>query len=693
MAMAARGRHVPLERLCWDCGVTREAATGAALAQVARRYGFEAEAIEQPPERIFSGVMPAVVGWRPDRFLVVEGCRRGTVWVNDPAGGPRSMRWDAFAAGYSGTMLSLRRGEAFDGNKDCPGLVRGLVGRFAGAYSALLYVAIAGLLLVIPGILVPAFARVYIDNILVADNHEWFVPLMIAMGLVLVFNGVLFALQEYCLLRLELRLALTGACRSLWHALCLPLRYFEHRSAGEMAGRVQLNDEVAALAGRQLAGLAWCAFAIIVYLAVMFLYDPFLALVCAMLCFADYLLLQLAGRRRVRANRRLLERRGAIQGLGAAGLQMIETLKATASERHLFDRWTSAQAAVLEAEQSLGLMIQGMYLFPALLMGLCMAVVVGVGGMKIVAGQMTVGGLVAFQSLLMSMMAPLTGIVNAGAVLQDLKSNMRCLDNILWHPQDEGLASSGAEDSGRADSGKRLEGRIELRNVSFGYNPVRPPLIDRLNLAVPPGGRVAIVGDSGSGKSTVSRLLAGLCQPWDGEVRFDGAPRAAWPRGVLVRSIEMVDQDIFLFSGTVRDNLTLWNDAVCEADMIRACQDAMIHDALVARPGGYDGPVGEGGNNFSGGQRQQIEIARALARNPSVLILDEATSALDPLLESQVYQNIARRGCTCVIVAHRLNSIRDADQIIVLDQGQAVERGTHEALRRLNGRYARLIRG
>jgi ABC-type bacteriocin/lantibiotic exporter with double-glycine peptidase domain len=237
----------------------------------------------------------------------------------------------------------------------------------------------------------------------------------------------------------------------------------------------------------------------------------------------------------------------------------------------------------------------------------------------------------------------------------------------------------------------KLAGRIDLQDISFGYSPLEPPLIDGLSLTLEPGARIALVGGSGSGKSTVGRLICGLIKPWSGAVRYDGLPLADIPPEVFANSVAYVDQDIFLFEGTVRDNLTLWDPSVPETDISHALKDASIHEEVAARLGNYDCHVGEAGTNFSGGQRQRIEIARALVGNPSILVLDEATAALDPYTEQQIDDNLRRRGCSCIIIAHRLSTIRDCDEIILLENGKVVERGTHDELLAKAGAYARLV--
>lgn len=690
MILAYWGRYVPLEELRLACGVSRDGSRASNIMKAARTYGLEAKGFRKEPDSVKEMQFPMIIHWNFNHFLVLEGFHNGKVFLNDPGMGPRTVSEEEFDQSFTGVVMAFKPGPDFLKGGEKPSIVSSLKKRLKGSEIALTYVILVGLALVIPGLLIPVFSKIFVDDILLANRQSWLAPLLLGIGLTGLLRGILTWIQKYYLLRLQTKIALTTSGQFMWHVLRLPVVFFSQRSAGDISSRMQSNDEVAVLLSGQLATNALNLIMIVFYFVLMVQYSLLLSLVGAVVAVVNVLYLRYVSEKRVDLNRMLQQDRGKMIGTAMSGLQVIETLKATGSESDFFAKWSGYQAKTLNAEQQIGVTNQYLSAIPVFLSAMTNAVVLVIGGFIILSGGMTIGGLVAFQSLMASFMTPVIGLVGLGGQLQEIEADMSRLDDVLKYPVDDQDRADKDEDC-LSGAHKRLAGYVELRNISFGYSPLDPPLIEDFSLILKPGQRVALVGGSGSGKSTVAKMITGLYKPWSGEILLDGRTRQNIPWVVMTSSLAMVDQDISMFRGTIRDNITLWDETISELDIVRAAKDACIHDDITSRPGGYDSMLDEGGSNFSGGQRQRLEIARALAGNPSILVMDEATSALDPLTEKLVDESIRRRGCTCVIVAHRLSTIRDCDEIIVLEKGKIIQRGSHEDLMKSGGYYAELI--
>jgi NHLM bacteriocin system ABC transporter peptidase/ATP-binding protein len=689
IVLAHHGRWVPLEELRVACGVSRDGSKASNVVKAARNYGLEAKGYKKEPQGLRGLPAPMIIHWNFNHFLVLEGFRKGKVFLNDPATGPRVVTEEELDQAFTGVALTFKPGPELRKGGAPPRLIGALRRRLAGSGAALAFAVLTGLALVIPGLVVPVFSRVFVDNVLLEGRHDWVRPLLLGMAVAGLLQGALTWLQQAYLLRLESRMAVAGASGFFWHVLRLPVEFFNQRFAGDISSRVLINSQVAQLLSRDLATSFLGAATIVFFASVMVQYDPLLTLVSAAVVSLNIAALRYVSRRRVDGNRRLLQDKGKLYGTAIGGLQIIETLKATGGEADLFTRWAGYQSKVVNARQELEQYTQVLDAVPPLLAALNTAVVLGIGGLRVMNGSLTLGGLVAFQVLVASFVAPVARLVSLGGRLQTVEGDMARLDDVLRYPAEVDAADPGAlPPPGEA---VKLAGHLELRNLTFGYSRLDPPLIQDFSLTLRPGARVALVGGSGSGKSTLAKLVTGLYTPWEGEILFDGLRRSEIPRSVLAGSLAAVDQSIFLFEGTVRENLTLWDATVPLPEVVAAAKDACIHDDVAARPRAYESLVEEGGANWSGGQRQRLEIARALVHRPTVLVLDEATSALDAATEQQIDESLRRRGCTCLIVAHRLSTIRDADEIIVLERGKVAQRGTHEELKSIPGPYAQLI--
>jgi NHLM bacteriocin system ABC transporter peptidase/ATP-binding protein len=576
------------------------------------------------------------------------------------------------------------------------------------------YIFLVSLFLIIPGLIIPSFTQVFIDKYLVNHISEFLMPLLLIMGGFLIVNSALVYLQQYYLLRLETKLALTTSSKFLWHVFHLPIAFFTQRYSGEIGNRVSLNDKVARLLSGKLANAALNVVVVVFFAVLMFSYNVLLTVIGLIIAALNILALQWVSRARKDGSRRLLNEGSKLLGTTMSGISMIETLKASGRESDFFKNWSGYLAKVMNAQQELGWLTTRLNIIPPLLMSLNSSIILGVGAMSVMNGEMSLGTLVAFMFLMNNFIRPVNELVNVGSLLQETEGDMNRIDDVLNYEIDDEfkLDKSPIEKSkgSRADdnisattsiadrqrdttqvAAAKLTGHIEIKNLSFGYSTAMPALIENFSLQLKPGSKVALVGGSGSGKSTIARILSGLYKPWSGEILFDGKRREDIPRHVLNASIAVIDQDVLIFKGSIQENISFWDNTMQENTIIQSAHDAAIHDIIAGRKNAYESEVTERGTNFSGGQRQRLEIARALALNPSILIMDEATSALDSQSEKIILDNIKKRGCTCLIVAHRLSTILDCDEIIFMQYGKIVERGHHSALMEMNGLYAKLI--
>ena len=686
-------RIVPLAQLRQKCGISRDGSKASNILSVARSYGMEAKGLKVSLEALFELPCPYIVFWNFNHFLVVEGFSKKRVYLNDPATGPRTVSRAEFSESFTGIVLVLKPGAEFEPGGQKQNILRLLWERLQGSWGALTYCVLAGLLLVIPGLAIAAFSRVFVDDILVQNREEWLRPLIIGIVLTGVLNGFLTLLELQFLRRMKIKLSVGMSSRFLWHILRLPVSFYDQRFAGEISSRFNLNDNLADMLSGKLATNLISVVTVVFYAIVMLQYDVVLTSIGIAFVLINILSWKLVSRNQVDANLQLMQEQGKVSGVAIAGLQSMETLKASGLESDFFARWAGYYAKSTNVKQALNLSNQSLNLLPSLMSTITSMLLLSIGGLRVMDGVLSIGMLVAFQALMQKFIEPVNNLIGLAGDLLVLEGDLNRLNDVLQNPIDPQLEQGNEKRTEIPNQlSTPLKGHVELRNLTFGYNRVAPPLIENFNLSLEPGQRVALVGSSGSGKSTIAKLICGLYELWQGEIRFDNQPRSQISRTAIVSAVSFVEQDIVLFGGSIRDNLTLWDATVPDHDLIRACQDAAIHDVILAQPGGYDGDLLEGATNLSGGQRQRLEIARALINNPSVLVMDEATSALDTETENTINRNLRQRGCTCIIVAHRLSTIRDCDEIIVLERGKVVQRGTHEALQQVEGSYSRLIR-
>ena len=675
------GRWVSLEEMREACSVSRDGCSAADVAHAAREYGLEATGWRQEIGDLPGLALPAILFWEFRHFVILEGIGRGRYFINDPGRGRRVINEDAFDAAFTGITLELRPTGSFR-RKSPP---RGVLGRLwpwvSGFRSSLLFSLLAGLLLAAPGVAAPVLLGLFVDDVLGGGQDGWSYAVIGAMAAAAFAVYVLTWLRQRALRRLAISVAVRQADRFVGRLLSRSAQFFARRMAGDLLSRVQSIERVVVVGVSQLVGVTVDLAMSLAFLSLMLVYDAGLAAVVVLIAASCAVAARFANRHRTDTSHRLHREQGLWFGVGLAGLRNVESLRATASEDDFFSRWAGHQARELNARQDfeeLGHMTEAV---PVLFTALAGAAVLGIGGWRMMQGEMALGSLMAFFMLAWSFLQPIGRFVQFAELLRALDAELARLEEVLHAPGSLGDASPAATPRLATVAGRlRLRGRLEMRNVTFGFRRRRTPLIEGFNLVIEPGQRIAIVGPSGSGKSTLSLLAAGIYGPWSGDILFDGMRRDGIPRDVLNDSVSVVTQDTALIEGSLRDNLTLWNPAVPDAQLVAAARDAAIHDDIMARARGYDAAVEEGGRNFSGGQRQRLEIARALVSGPSLLILDEATAALDAITENRIDDALRRRGCSCLIVAHRLSTIRDSDWIVVLDRGRVVQQGTHDDL-------------
>lgn len=689
IVLAYHGRNLPIEQLRVDCGVSRDGSSVAKILSAARAHHLDAEELSLRPQEVTQHPLPLILSWQFHHFLVLEGYDAQFYYLNDPYCGPRKVSHADFEHSFSGTALAFTPGEGFKPGGHPPSPMPALKRRLKGLWLDICYILCATLLLVVPGLAIPIFSKIFIDNVLIENHLNWMPALRTAMVLALFLQMILTWIQQRAILQLTTKMALLWCAQFISHLLSLPIEFFEQRWAGDISARVQSNNRLSTLLGGTVATNIVNLLTAFIYAIVMYLFDAWLATSVVVLALINAAVLKKLARLRADEWLKNLQDQGKIAGTSVAGIRIIDSLKASAGEDDFFSVWSGYQAKLLASNQRLGTAAACLDSLTASLTLLSQAFIIGLGGLSIINGNLSVGDLIAFQSLAVLFMTPINQLVSFGQRLQEASGDLVRLEDIFNNKPSVRLVEPLEE----FPPITALCGELRFEKVTFGYNRQGPPLIENFDLVIAPGRRVALVGGSGSGKTTISKLAIGLMKPWSGSVLIDGHPFDHWPRKLLARSRAYVDQSIGLFAGTVSDNLRMWDQSTPIELVIEAARDACIHEDIVSRGSlGYESEVKSGGSNFSGGQRQRIEIARALVHRPKLLILDEATSALDPLTEQRLDASLRRRGCACLIVAHRLSTIRDCDEIIYLEGGKVKERGTHEELMELGQSYAALIK-
>ena len=686
MVLGYYGCYIPLEQLRIETGVSRDGCNALNILKAARKYGMTCKGFSKNVKDLESIPTPAIIHWNFNHFVVFEGFKGGYPYINDPAMGRRKLTLEDLDNSFTGIVLTLEPNEYFEKNKK-PSSFSGFVHeRLKGQQSAIAALIITGLLLVVPGIVIPAFSQIFIDNILLGDNSNWVGSLIAIMLATVIFQALFTLYRGKVLIRLQSKMALVSDHKFLHKMFRLPITFFDQRYAGDLSQRVENNNSVSDFLAGELAETVLNTFVACFYLVLMFIYSPLLTLIGLAGVALSLLLCHFISKCFMNYAMKVQQDHAKTVGVCYSGIVASDTLKASGAENEYVSRVLGYMSKNIKSDQKLGRLQEILIAVPNTIAALMSIMILIVGGTLVISGTLTAGMLVAFNLLLAGITEPINKLMSFVSRIHTIKADMNRVDDIEKYE----LAPKYREIE-FAEFDEKLSGDVEFADVSFGYSPLANPLIENFNFHVQTGHSVALVGPSGCGKSTIAKILSGLYEPWSGDVLVDGVALKRISPDIMASSIAVVNQSITIFTGSIRDNLTLWNKSIMEKDIIRAAKDACLHDTITGLPGAYDFVLDEDGQNLSGGQRQRLEIARALVTNPSILILDEATSALDPIVEKEVMDNIKRRGCTCVIVAHRLSTIRDCDEILVMEKGHIVQRGTHDELVKEDNLYRLLI--
>ena len=690
MVLAYFGKWVPLEEVRAQCGVSRDGSNALNIAKAAKKYGLEYKAFRYSAKSLREKAeYPSIIFWNYNHFVVLDGFKGDYAYINDPAEGRVRIRMEDFRKCYSGICLSFKKGEDFVCGGKKAGMFDFLRKGLRGNGRTMILVMITGALAMIAGTVIPIISRVYTDYILPGSNPDWYTYFIVFFALVITYQLISSVVNIFFVKKATGKMAVTSSAAFMHHVFRMPMEFFSQRFAGDLAQRAVSNDNVAMTLVGRIAPVFMNLFLLVFYLVVMIQYSVPLTLVGLATVAINLVLARIISNKRTEISKTQVRDQGKLAATTVSGIDMVETIKASGAETGFLERWSGYHASMEKSKVRFDGVNRFLGTIPALLVQLSNIVVMMMAFWTIMDGNFTAGMFLAFQACMTAFMHPVNDLINAGQSIQEMSGQIERIHDVMQYPED--VNAKEDYDPAELTDAKKLSGTIEMKNVTFGYSRLGDPVIKDFNMTVTPGKRIAFVGSSGCGKSTIAKLLTGLYKPWSGEILFDGKPISEIPKPIFYGSLSMVDQEIVLFRDTIANNIKLWDKTIYDFEMILAARDVEIHSDILSRKGGYEHVLEENGHDLSGGQRQRIEIARALAGDPSIIIMDEATSALDAQTEFNISNYIHDRGITCIIIAHRLSTIRECDEIIVIDKGEVVQRGTHEELIKEDGVYRQLV--